>query len=335
MSKKTMSASERFSAVVSGKSFDRLPVIEWASWWDLTLKRWYSEGLPKNLKEQGEIQKFFGLDRCIESGFTAVSEDTPKPVRYGAGIINNDYDYEKILPTLYREIKFTKEEKFNLVKNRVEGDAVQYLTLYGFFWYPRDLFGIEPHLYGFYGNPELYKRICDDYLKWLERTVEIAVNTFRFDYIDFAEDMSYNNGPMISKEIFDEFLAPYYRRIIALIHKAGIPVFIDSDGDITKAVDWYAETGADGMFSLERQAGADVSTYIEKQPQMTFFGHFNKRVMKHGEKAMREEFERLLPSCLSGKFIPAVDHQTPPDVSIENYRIYVKLLHEYAEKVSK
>ena len=35
-----------------------------------------------------------------------------------------------------------------------------------------------------------------------------------------------------------------------------------------------------------------------------------------------------------GKVIVSVDHQTPPDVSIENYRTYVALLHEYAEKIT-
>ena len=68
---------------------------------------------------------------------------------------------------------------------------------------------------------------------------------------------------------------------------------------------------------------------------MTFFGHFDKMCMKFGEEAMRKEFERLLPSCIAGKVIPAVDHQTPPDVSIENYRTYVRLLKEYANKVKK
>jgi uroporphyrinogen-III decarboxylase len=52
--------------------------------------------------------------------------------------------------------------------------------------------------------------------------------------------------------------------------------------------------------------------------------------MKHGEAAMRREFERLLPTMRTGGFIPSVDHQTPPDVSIETYRLYVRLLREYA-----
>ena len=30
------------------------------------------------------------------------------------------------------------------------------------------------------------------------------------DFMTFAEDMSYNNGSMLSKELFDEFMKPYY-----------------------------------------------------------------------------------------------------------------------------
>ena len=36
----------------------------------------------------------------------------------------------------------------------------------------------------------------------------------------------------------------------------------------------------------------------------------------------------------NGKVIVSVDHQTPPDVSIDNYREYVKLLFEYCEKAT-
>ena len=100
-----------------------------------------------------------------------------------------------------------------------------------------------------------------------------------------------------------------------------------------EAVDWYASVGADGMFPIERQAGVDVSCYLDKQPQMAFIGHFDKMCMKNGEGAMRKEFERLLPSMRRGKLIASVDHQTPPDVSIDNYRTYVRLFQEYSERI--
>jgi hypothetical protein len=64
-------------------------------------------------------------------------------------------------------------------------------------------------------------------------------------------------------------------------------------------------------------------------PDLRMVGHYNKMVMPYGEKAMRAEFERLLPLMKSGGFIPSVDHQTPPGVSLENYRVYLRLLQEY------
>ncbi len=48
-----------------------------------------------------------------------------------------------------------------------------------------------------------------------------------------------------------------------------------------------------------------------------------------GEAAIRAEFERLVPLMKTGGFIPSVDHQTPPGVSLEQYRIYLKLLAEH------
>jgi len=58
-------------------------------------------------------------------------------------------------------------------------------------------------------------------------------------------------------------------------------------------------------------------------------GGFDKMTMVEGEKAMREEFERLLPVMKRGGYIPSVDHQTPPSVPLQTYRTYLHLLREY------
>jgi len=65
---------------------------------------------------------------------------------------------------------------------------------------------------------------------------------------------------------------------------------------------------------------------------MLWIGHFDKMTMPAGEAAMRSEFERLLPIAAQGGFIISVDHQTPPGVSLENYRIFLRLFEEYAIK---
>lgn len=335
-----MTAGERWRAVVSGEPIDRLPIVEWAPWWHLTYERWQREGIktgPYNGAQAVlDLQRAFGLDGCIQTYFAPETAATPTAQSHGAGIIKTAADYEKIRKTLTRDPSetCTKEYVRWLKKLRDDGDTVLWFTVDGFFWHPRDMFGIEAHLYSFYDEPELLRLICEDYLTYVKKVIEFAGNTFKFDFMSFAEDMSYNNGPMLSKELFDDFLAPYYKRIIPLIQKAGVPVFIDSDGDITHAADWYAGVGADGIFPLERQAGVDISAYIDKQPKITYMGHFDKMCMKFGEAAMRAEFERLLPSAKRGKLIVSVDHQTPPDVSLENYKTYVRLFKEYAVKAA-
>jgi hypothetical protein len=57
--------------------------------------------------------------------------------------------------------------------------------------------------------------------------------------------------------------------------------------------------------------------------------------MNLGEAAMRAEFERLTLLMKSDAFIPRVDHQTPPGVSLQHYRDYLRLLQEYTGKCPK
>lgn len=332
-----MTASERFAAFMAGKPVDRTPAVEWAPWWNLTVDRWLSEGLPPEAAGYEQLQGYFGLDKCLQTNIGGPrTAQTPPPPGWGLGIMEDESDYEKLKPTLFPDpASLLPDAHFDYLKaTHDRGDTLHFFTVEGFFWYPRNMFGIENHLYSFYDYPDLYKQMCQDYADWLVKVFRCVFERFHFDFMSFAEDMSYNNGPMISGALFDEFLAPFYRQVIPVIHEYGIPVFIDSDGDITLAVDWYASVGADGMFPLERQAGVDVSTYIKKQPQMAFLGHFDKMCMKFGKEAMQNEFERLLPSMLAGKVIPSVDHQTPPDVPIDYYRDYTDLLRTYTAKVT-
>jgi hypothetical protein len=83
------------------------------------------------------------------------------------------------------------------------------------------------------------------------------------------------------------------------------------------------------VLPLERQAGVDGLRLRQQFPDFVFIGHFNKMTMNRGEQAMRAEFERLLPMMRAGGFIPSVDHQTPPGVSLDQYRSYLRLLEEY------
>ena len=104
-----MKASERFYNLMKGKPIDRLPAIEWAPWWNLTVDRWRGEGLPASAQSVYDIQNYFGLDKCCQTGFGERSAATPLPPVYGHGIMKNEADYERLLPTLYPEIRLPDE----------------------------------------------------------------------------------------------------------------------------------------------------------------------------------------------------------------------------------
>ena len=106
--------------------------------------------------------------------------------------------------------------------------------------------------------------------------------------------------------------------------------FVDTDGDVTLLVPWLAEAGRRrrAAAGTPGRRGWDAAAR-GAIPRLRMIGHFDKMTMNRGEAAMRAEFERLVPLMKTGGFIPSVDHQTPPGVSLEQYRVYLRLLKEY------
>jgi hypothetical protein len=324
-----MTHVERFNAVMNFEAVDRYPRIEWAGYWGLTTDRWREEGLDASVQGAEQLREHLGLDPYSQFWMAPGSAETPKPTHHGSGILKNEADYEAILHTLYVGRDFESDYCKRVKADNAAGDRVVWITFNGFFWNPRTLFGIEGHLFSFYDHPELYHRMNRDLLEFNLRMLDGFCEQLCVpQFMTIAEDMSYNQGPMLSKELFDEFLAPYYKPLCAELKRRGIRVLVDSDGDVEPLIPWLKEVGVEGILPLERMAGVDVANIRKDHPEWLMIGAYDKMVMKNGEAAMQAEFDRLSPTMRGGGFIPSVDHQTPPDVSFENYGIYLKLLEQ-------
>ncbi|HPM81116.1 MAG TPA: uroporphyrinogen decarboxylase family protein [Candidatus Anammoximicrobium sp.] len=324
-----MNHVERFRAVMSGQPVDRLPIWEWAMWWDETIARWRNEGLPAELDTIFDIAQYFGLDPYQQFWFSTTDATIDAVQHHVEGIVSNMDDYLRVRPRLFPDHSSAIASMGPWAGRQARGEAVVWITLEGYFWFPRTLMGFTKISLAFYDQPELLHRINQDLtdfnLQILERVAKVCVPTFA----TIAEDMSYNHGPMISERHFDEFIAPYYRQLIPRLHDLGVFVLADTDGDVTQMVPWLLREGIHGVLPLERQAGVDGMRLRQSFPTLQMVGHYNKMVMNQGEAAIRQEFERLVPLIRSGRFIPSVDHQTPPGVSLEEYRVYLRWLKEY------
>lgn len=328
---KPMNHVERFRAVMNFEPADRLPRWEWAMWWDQTISRWHGEGLPKKFRPSQvfDIAQWFGLDPYQQFWFSTTDPTIEATQHHVEGIVANMDDYCRIRPDLFPSHASAIQGMSVWEARQRRGEAVVWCTLEGFFWFPRTLMGFEKLMFAFIDQKELLHAINRDLLEFnlslLDQIFRICVPTF----MTIAEDMSYNHGPMIAKRTFDEFVAPYYRILLPRLQERGIPLYMDTDGDVTLLAPWLEELGVQGVLPLERQAKVDGLRLRQQFPRLRMIGHFDKMTMNRDEDAMRAEFERLAPLMKTGGFIPSVDHQTPPGVSLEQYRCYLRLLEEY------
>jgi hypothetical protein len=252
-------------------------------------------------------------------------EDWKRLKEYGEKKLEKFYTNENI-----------KKAYLRLKEGHDRGDYPIRLSIEGFFWTPRELLGIEPHLYAFYDAPELIHDMNEYILKvYLDKLADV-LEVLPADVVYIMEDLSGKNGPMISPELFDEFVGSYYKRLIPVLKKKGVKhVFVDTDGDFYKLIPNFIKTGVDGFLPMDVNAGMDIVKVRGEFPSLKFIGGFNKLCISSGKEAIDKEFERIMPVIRQGGYIPGCDHQVAPSASLENYKYYIQRLKHAMEQAGE
>lgn len=356
-----------FATLNFGDPMGRGAVEETFYPWDLTVERFHKEGLPEDIsmglrKEAPEKEEvsFTGADSgkkmiSVDETFLKVSFGGPvmvyeeylgfDPVKrvkfefpFGeeSGIMLHSYeDWTALKKHIEAEAKrcLSEEQVEQLCKGmqagHERGDFSVRLSLQGFFWIPRELFGVEEHLFAFYDEPEWMHEINEFILNLYETYLPRILHIIQPDVVYIQEDLSGKNGPMISPECFREFVGAYYQKLIPFLKEHGCGnVFVDTDGDFMKLIPEFLEAKVDGFLPMDVNAGMDIIAVREAYPKLKFIGGFNKLRIAEGKEAINREFERLLPVIRQGGYLPGADHQVPPSASFENYKYYISRLKE-------
>ncbi len=121
----------RFQRLMSFGPVDRLPVVEWAVWWDKTIERWRGEGLPDSITDPGEIREYLGLDMNRQMCIGPRKASLPAPEAYGRGIVATMDEYQAIKPHLYPDPEAVIDRALleSWAERQAAGDTVVWLTL--------------------------------------------------------------------------------------------------------------------------------------------------------------------------------------------------------------
>ncbi len=201
----------------------------------------------------------------------------------------------------------------------------------GFFAIVRELMGVQEGLVAFHTYPELVRRIVRDHCDFCLGLVRGARNMTRVDICYVWEDMSYKNGMLISPAFFEEFIVPEATRFIETVKREGeLTMIVDSDGDIRELIPLYVRCGVDGFLPFEVQAGMDIRDIREAYSDLVIIGGIDKLAIAKGGEALENEIsDKVDPMVKRGRYIPSLDHQAHPEMSLANYQRYIDRVKEY------
>ncbi len=203
-------------------------------------------------------------------------------------------------------------------------------NLIGGYMYLRSLLGPEALLYAVYDMPDVVHDCMQTWLALADAVIARHQQHVTIDEIFFAEDICYNHGSLISPEMMQTFLLPYYQQVIAglktrqLDRNRHLYVQIDTDGFADPVIPIYREGIAmDVMSPFEVASGCDVVATGRAYPDLVMLGGIDKRVLAQTPRDIDRMVDRILPAMRArGGYIPTCDHGVPDDVSYANYLHY-------------
>ncbi|MCC7354878.1 MAG: hypothetical protein IT330_14130 [Anaerolineae bacterium] len=354
-----MNDRARFVATILGDPVDRPPYWLYWSPWASTVARWEKEGKPKEVTnhrslfghEQPPLVVPVNCGPCPKLERTIIEEHDEYFIYLDEwGIKRRDTRDAVTIPEFlefpvkgWEDWRRFKEERLNpddparlggnwrelCLEWAQKGYPIQLgyypdVTLYGCV---RWLLGDEECLLAFLTMPDLVHDIMDHLTSLYLTVFAKVVKEVQVDVIHIWEDMCYRAGPLISPRHWEEFMGPNYRRIHAFAREHNIPIIsVDTDGDPDRITPAMMGSGVNFLFPMEVAAGCDVNLWQARYPTLGMMGGIDKRALARGPQAIDRELARIRPAVEKGRYIPALDHTIPDDISWENYCYYAQAL---------
>jgi uroporphyrinogen decarboxylase len=350
-----MTNRERFLNVFNYKPVDRIPNYEFG-YWPETLEEWKKFGLPKEINTDWDAERYFGFDYykfvptitgiCPEFE-KKVIEETEDYITYQDcdGVISQTLKASRSIP---KYLKYPIESRADWIKyrderlnpfnpDRIPSNIDQLIAEYKKRDYPlaiyctsmygqiRNNMGIELASTSLHDDRWLIEDMIETYAIVTIIVLEKILPKIQIDCSWWWEDICYNNGPLISPNLFKQIALPRYRRIVDLLEKHGVHIHVlDCDGKIDELVPIWLEAGINCMFPLESAHTDIFKLKKEYGKDLLMMGGVNKIQLIKGKQFIDDEIVKVKRLIEYGGFIPHLDHRCSPDITFDNYKYYIE-----------
>ena len=355
-----MNARERFHATFG---YDQPDHVFLMSQWMFndTRQRWLREGMPWDV----HFNTYFGFDRMetlpLNLGIfppleTKVVEQTAewRIVEDEFGGLTKRWTDREIGMSQWIRYPVRDRETWERWKQRLNPDAPNRYPEYwdylkrcyhqrdfplginagSYYGWIRNWVGMENLALWYYDDPDLVHEMTDYIADFVLQVIGRALDEIpNIDYASVWEDMAMKTGPLISPQLFREFTMAPLKRVTGTLNEYGIKIImVDSDGNLDDLIPLWLEANVNFIYPLEVAADCDAVRYRNQfGKDALLMGNIDKRALRDEctKRDIENEVMSKVPQLVKGGgFSPMVDHAVPPDVSFENFKYYIDLIHE-------
>ena len=182
-----------------------------------------------------------------------------------------------------------------------------------------------------YDDPQLAHEIIERQTCFFETYTVPVIERVRPEILQAGEDCCFNHGMLLSPAHFEEFCAPFYRKVGEVARDCGVDMIaIDTDGNAMELVGIVERCGVNAIFPFEVKAGNDLFALRERHPRFLLMGWLEKETVNEGNAHLIEPeiMSKVPPLLEQGGYFPNGDHGLQPLVTFENLCKFMTLLHE-------
>ena len=146
-------------------------------------------------------------------------------------------------------------------------------------------------------------------------------------------DYAGNSGPMMSVELFRQFMRPPLKRMVDMIHEEGALCIKHSDGDLYPLLDMIVSAGPDGINPIEPVAGMELKKVKALYgDRVCITGNIDcAHLLPHGTPEQVREAVRqaIADAAAGGGYILTSSNSIHSSCRAENLVAMVRACHEF------